>query len=102
MFAKVALSSRRSLHVIGLALKRAKAHDARRETVQQIDEAFRMLDAFASVGATHFDLTHTDIDGEKRGFRPRQSLAQLKNSLPKLFPGAAVAAEQHHRPADER
>jgi hypothetical protein len=90
MFAKVALSSRRSLHVIGLALKRAKAHDARRETVQQIDEAFRMLDAFASVGATHFDLTHTDIDGEKRGFRPRQSLAQLKNSLPKLFPGAAT------------
>jgi hypothetical protein len=76
--------------VIGLALKRAKAHDARRETVQQIDEAFRMLDAFASVGATHFDLTHTDIDGEKRGFRPRQSLAQLKNSLPKLFPGAVA------------
>ncbi|MFZ0272370.1 MAG: DNA-primase RepB domain-containing protein [Acidobacteriaceae bacterium] len=58
--------------------------------MQQIDEAFRMLDAFASVGATHFDLTHTDIDGEKRGFRPRQSLAQLKNSLPKLFPGAVA------------
>lgn len=58
--------------------------------MQQIDEAFRMLDAFASIGATHFDLTHIDIDGEKRGFRPRQSLAQLKNSLPKLFPGAAA------------
>jgi hypothetical protein len=48
-----------------------------------------MLDTFASVGATHFDLTHIDIDGEKRGFRPTQSLAQLKNSMPKLFPGAA-------------
>jgi RepB DNA-primase from phage plasmid len=48
-----------------------------------------MLDTFASVGATHFDLTHTNIDGEKRGFRPSQSIAQLKNSLPKLFPGAA-------------
>jgi hypothetical protein len=48
-----------------------------------------MLDAFASAGATHFDLTHTSIDGEKRGFRPSQSLAQLKNSMPKLFPGAA-------------
>ena len=47
-----------------------------------------MLDTFASVGATHFDLTHIDIDGEKRGFRPQQSVAQLKNSLPKLFPGA--------------
>jgi hypothetical protein len=57
--------------------------------VQQLDEAVRMLDTFASVGATHFDLTHINIDGETRGFRPRQSLAQLKNSLPKLFPGAA-------------
>jgi RepB DNA-primase from phage plasmid len=57
--------------------------------VQQLAEALRMLDTFASVGATHFDLTHTDIDGEKRGFRPSQSLAQLKNSMPKLFPGAA-------------
>lgn len=47
-----------------------------------------MLDTFASVGVTHLDLTHIDLDGEKRGFRPQQSLAQLKNSLPKLFPGA--------------
>ncbi len=54
----------------------------------QQDEAFRMLDTFASVGATHFDLTHLNIDGEKRGFRPQQTLPQLKNSLPRLFPGA--------------
>ena len=53
-----------------------------------LDEAFRMLDTFASVGAAHFDLTHINLDGEKRGFRPHQSLSQLKNSLPKLFPGA--------------
>lgn len=57
--------------------------------VQQLDEALKMLDVFASVGATHFDLTHINIDGEKRGFRPRQSLSQLQNSLPRLFPGAA-------------
>ena len=57
---------------------------------QQLDEAQRMLDTFASVGATHFDLTHTGIDGEKRGFRPEQSLAQVKNLMPKLFPGAAA------------
>ena len=57
---------------------------------QQPDEAQRMLDTFASVGATHFDLTHTNIDGVKRGFRPEQSLAQVKNSMPKLFPGAAA------------
>jgi len=56
--------------------------------VPNLDEAFRMLDTFASVGVTHFDLTHIDLDGEKRGFRPQQSLSQLKNSLPKLFPGA--------------
>jgi RepB DNA-primase from phage plasmid len=54
------------------------------------DEAFRMLDTFASVGATHFDLTHINIEGEKRGFRPQQTLAQLKNSLPRLFPGATA------------
>ena len=54
-----------------------------------LDAALRMLDTFASVGATHFDLTHTNIDGEKRGFRPSQSLSQLKNSMPKLFPGAS-------------
>jgi RepB DNA-primase from phage plasmid len=52
------------------------------------DEAFRMLDTFASVGATHFDLTHLNLDGEKRGFRPQQALAQLKNSLPRPFHGA--------------
>lgn len=56
--------------------------------MQDLAEAFRMVDTFASVGATHFDLTHTNIDGEKRGFRPTQSTSQLKNSLPKLFPGA--------------
>ena len=55
-----------------------------------LNEAFRMLDTFASVGATHFDLTHINIDGEKRGFRPQQTLAQLKNSLPRLFPGATA------------
>lgn len=58
--------------------------------MKDLDEALRMLDTFASVGATHFDLTHINIEGEKRGFRPRQSLSQLKNSLPKLFPGAAA------------
>jgi hypothetical protein len=57
--------------------------------VQQLAEALKMFDTFASVGATHFDLTHTNIDGEKRGFRPSQSVSQIKNSMPKLFPGAS-------------
>jgi hypothetical protein len=46
-----------------------------------------MLDTFASVGATHFDVTFLDIDGKKRGFRASQSTRQVKNSLPLLFPG---------------
>jgi hypothetical protein len=71
--------------VIGL---RFQANHVRGKVVTEQDEAFRMLDAFASVGATHFDLTHLDIDGQKRGFRPQQTIGQLKNSLPKLFPGA--------------
>ncbi len=53
-----------------------------------VKEAFRMIDAFASVGAASFDLTHIDIDGEKRGFRPRQSAVQVKNSLPILMQNA--------------
>ena len=65
-----------------------KANHARGQGVPDLDAAYKMLDTFASVGVTHFDLTHIDIDGEKRGFRPQQPLSQLKNSLPKLFPGA--------------
>jgi hypothetical protein len=52
-------------------------------------EAYRMLDIFASVGAAHFDVTFLDIDGGKRGFRKEQSVMQLRNFLPKLFPGLA-------------
>jgi len=55
--------------------------------MQNLDEAYRMLDAFASVGARHFDVTFLDVDGGKRGFRREQSVMQLRNSLPKLFPG---------------
>jgi hypothetical protein len=55
--------------------------------MQDIDEANRMLAIFASVGATHFDVTFLDIDGSKRGFRKAQSILQLRSSLPKLFPG---------------
>src|SRR5215470_14451785 len=68
----------------------SKADGARGGWVTNLDEAFRMLDTFASVGATHFDLTHINIEGEKRGFRPQQTIHQLKNSLPKLFPGATA------------
>jgi hypothetical protein len=55
--------------------------------LQSLDQAKLMLDAFASVGATRFDVTFLDIDGKKRGFRPTQSTGQVKHSLSLLFPG---------------
>lgn len=55
--------------------------------LQSLEEARRMLDSFASVGTTHFDVTFLDIEGKKRGFRAHQTTRQLKNSLPLLFPG---------------
>ena len=54
-----------------------------------IAEALRLLDSFASVGAERFDITHTDIDGNKRGFRPGQSLEQASRSMPHLVESAA-------------
>jgi hypothetical protein len=55
--------------------------------MQNLDEAYKMLDAFASVGARQFDVTFLDIDRAKRGFRKAQTIEQLRNSLPKLLPG---------------
>jgi len=55
--------------------------------MQNLDEAYNMLDAFASVGAHHFDVTFLDINGGKHGFRKEQSVMQIRNSLPKLLPG---------------
>jgi RepB DNA-primase from phage plasmid len=52
-------------------------------------EGLRMLDLFASVGATAFDITHTNLAGEKRGFRPSQSIEQTQQSIPHLVPSAA-------------
>ena len=54
-----------------------------------IAEALRLLDLFASVGADAFDITHTNLQQEKRGFRPAQSLAQAQASMPYLVPSAA-------------
>jgi len=55
--------------------------------MSNLAEAYKMLDTFASVGATRFDVTFLDIDGAKRGFRKAQTVTQLRNSLPKLLPG---------------
>ena len=52
-------------------------------------QAQRMLDVFASVGVLRFDITHINIDGEKRGFRPAQTLEQTRRSMPYLVDSAA-------------
>ena len=52
-----------------------------------IAESNRMLDTFVGSGATAFDVTFIDIDGDKRGFRASQTARQLRTSLPQLIPG---------------
>ena len=50
-------------------------------------EGQAMLDAFASVGATHFDVTWTTRAGEKEWFR-RMSLAEIGRTLPAMLDSA--------------
>ncbi len=49
-----------------------------------------MLNAFASVGARRFDLTFTDLAGDKISFRPDRSLDQLRPSLETLLAEASA------------
>jgi hypothetical protein len=44
-----------------------------------------MLDAFASVGATRFDVTWTTLAGEKEWFRPGMSFEDLARDLPRML-----------------
>jgi hypothetical protein len=49
-----------------------------------------MLDAFASVGATRFDMTHTTATGDKDFFRANVALADLARALPAMLSHAAA------------
>ena len=53
------------------------------------EQALEMLDAFASVRAQRFDLTFTDIAGDKVGFRGNRTLDQLRGALPAILEDAA-------------
>jgi len=53
-----------------------------------VEPACRMLDLFAGLGAHTFDLTWTDIDGRKQGFRPAQSVEPLRHWIPSLLRSA--------------
>ena len=51
-------------------------------------EARAMLDVFASVGATRFDVTWTTIAGDKEWFRRGVSFAELTRALPAMLDSA--------------
>ena len=48
--------------------------------------AHAMLNAFASVGATAFDVTLLDIEGREQGYQSNRSLDELKRSMSKRLP----------------
>ncbi len=52
-------------------------------------QAEEMLDAFASVGAERFDITFTDVAGEKVGFRGNRSLDWLRPAISGILEDAA-------------
>jgi hypothetical protein len=53
-----------------------------------VASALHMLQLFGSVGADLFDITHTNIEGERTGFRRGQSLAAAVQSMPSLMAAA--------------
>jgi hypothetical protein len=55
----------------------------------EIAEALRMLDVFASVGVRRFDIEHIDLNQQHRGFRRAQTLEQTRTSMPLLVESAA-------------
>lgn len=59
-------------------------------TAARAEQAWQMLDAFASFGVQAFDLTETDIDGRKRSFRPQQSWERLRPWMPHLLESAVA------------
>jgi hypothetical protein len=57
--------------------------------MQKLDEAYRMLDVFASVGARSFVVTKTDINQKIIWGKP-YSLAELREKLPAMMRTAAI------------
>jgi hypothetical protein len=44
-------------------------------------KALAMLDAFAAVGVRVFDMTFTDLAGQKAGYRPGRSVDELRRMI---------------------
>jgi hypothetical protein len=49
------------------------------------EQAWQMLDTFASLGVRGFDLTVTDLDGHKRSFHPGQRGEPWRRRIPELL-----------------
>jgi hypothetical protein len=64
------------------------------ETRAGVVEAWQMLDLFASLEVRTFDLTTTDVDGRKRGFRRAIRGATLRREMPDLL-DAAIQRQQN-------
>lgn len=58
------------------------------------EQAWEMIAVFGSLGVAAFDLTETDLDGQKQGFRPGQSGQQLRGHLAEWI--EATAARRHN------
>ena len=54
-----------------------------------VEQAWQMLDLFASLGVGSFDLTRTDMDGQKRSYRAAQNLEGLRRWMPSLMSSAS-------------
>ena len=52
------------------------------------EQAWQMLDLFASLGVRAFDLTQTDVEGQKRGFRRAVGWEVLRRGAPLLLDSA--------------
>jgi len=58
-------------------------------------KAQAMLAAFASVGVRSFDVTMTDIEGEKTGFQPNRPIDELSRAIGKTL-AAAIDDRQNY------
>src|SRR4051794_22789811 len=72
--------------------KQQAGHMASGSTITPADEARRMLDIFASVGARAVDVTWTNNAGNKLKFRRDVPLADLARPMPQIL----EAAGRHH------
>jgi RepB DNA-primase from phage plasmid len=56
---------------------------------EYVNEALGMLQAFASVGAVSFDVTLTDLAGQKTAYQPNRSVEELRRTISKRLEAAA-------------